>query len=248
MQGLAGAAIAIFVVASTVVALRMLALHRRTHALPELLLGGMLLLSVGVGYPAMIIADRAGPQWSATFFAVAVLGLNAGFSLLFLFTWQVFRRNSIPGGALAGVGVLALLATTVQQWISLHQRGAFHIADQPFSESMVQIVLVMIAYLWAVFESLRYYALMRRRLKLGLADPAITNRFLLWGLMGLDAAVGVMLNAVAGFLHVEILTNPWILLCSSCTGLGQTLFLLLTFVPPRSYLEWVRARAAKSGA
>lgn len=248
MQGLAGAAIAIFVAASIVVAVRMLALHRRTHALPELLLGGMLLLSVGVGYPAMIVADRAGPHWSATFFAMAIFGLNAGFSLLFLFTWQVFRRSSAWAGALAAAGVLALLAIMLQQWITLHERGVFHIADQPFSESLMQIVPVTTAYLWAALESLRYYALMRRRLKLGLADPEVTNRFLLYSLMGMDATVGVMLNAVAGYLHVEVLTNPWILLCSSCTGLGQTVFLLLTFVPPRSYLDWVRARAAKSGA
>ena len=59
MRALAAAAIGILVGASILVAARLIALHRRTGAAPELLLGAMLLLSVGVGYPLMIAADRA---------------------------------------------------------------------------------------------------------------------------------------------------------------------------------------------
>ena len=45
-----------------------------------------------------------------------------------------------------------------------------------------------VSSLWGAAESLRYFSMMRRRAKLGLADPLVTNRFLLWGL-GIGAAM-----------------------------------------------------------
>ncbi len=83
---------------------------------------------------------------------------------------------------------------------------------------------------------------MRRRVKLALADAVVSDRFLLWGLMAIVVASGVMTNSVAMALHVEVFSTPWILLFSSCTGLAQAVLLVLAFVPPRSYLSWVRAR------
>ena len=63
--------------------------------------------------------------------------------------------------------------------------------------------------LWGAVESLRYYALMRRRLRLGLADPLVTNRFLLWGL-GIGAAgVGSLISVVgAGGLGLQHVRDP----------------------------------------
>src|SRR4029453_10829669 len=61
MQRIAAIAIGLLVVGSIVVGVRLLILHRRTGAAPELLLGGMLLLAVGVGYPLMIATPRVSP-------------------------------------------------------------------------------------------------------------------------------------------------------------------------------------------
>jgi hypothetical protein len=55
----------------------------------------------------------------------------------------------------------------------------------------------------------------------------------------------VALNTGALALHMDTL-SPGILLPSSATGLVQAVLLVLVFVPPRSYLGWVRARAAGS--
>jgi len=60
MQVLAGISIALLIGASIGVAVRLLRLHRRTGALPELLLGAMLLLSVGLGYTLRIAGTRVG--------------------------------------------------------------------------------------------------------------------------------------------------------------------------------------------
>jgi hypothetical protein len=117
------------------------------------------------------------------------------------------------------------------------------IAGEVVAESLLQTMPVMLAYLWTAWEALRYHGLMRRRVRLGLADPAVCDRFLLWGLMALFVTAGVLLNSVALALRIEILESPWILLASSSTGLAQAVLLVLAFAPPSAYLAWVRARA-----
>src|SRR5262245_62545861 len=54
MQGIAAITTGLLVLASFAVGARLVVLHRRTGGAPELLLGGMLLLTVGIGYPLMI--------------------------------------------------------------------------------------------------------------------------------------------------------------------------------------------------
>ena len=243
MQVLAGAAIGLLVVASIAVGLRLLALHRRSGGAPELLLGLMLLLSVGVGYPLLIAADRAGEDAVRPLFVVSTLAVNAGFVLLFAFTWRVFQPDAPWGRAFAGAGALALLVNAALRCWDALTGAEVKIGSEVVGESLLQTTPVIVAYLWTAWEALRYHGLMRRRVRLGLADPAVCDRFLLWGLMSLFVTAGVLLNTVALALRIEILETPWVLLASSSTGLAQAVLLVLAFAPPSSYLDWVRARA-----
>ena len=243
MQALAGAAIALLVGVSIAVGLRLLALHRRSGGTPELLLGLMLLLSVGVGYPLLIAASRAGEDSVRPLFVVSTVAVNAGFVLLFTLTWRVFQPDTSWARALAGAGALALAVNAGLRCWDAVSAAEVRIASEAVAESLLQTTPVMVAYLWTAWEALRYHGLMRRRLRIGLADPAVCDRFLLWGLTALFAAGGVLLNTVALALRVDVLETPWVLLASSCTGLAQAVLLVLAFAPPSSYLAWVRARA-----
>lgn len=243
MQALGAAAVGLLVATSIVVGIRLLALHRRSGGAPELLLGLMLLLSVGAGYPLLIAANRAGPDAVRPLFIVSTLCVNAGFAMLFAFTWRVFRPDAAWGRALAGAGMLALLTNAALRCWDAATGAEVRIAGEVLRESLLQGAPVLLAYLWTAWESLRYHGLMRRRLALGLADPTVCDRFLLWGLMALFVAAGVTLNGVALWRQVDILTTPWVLLASSGTGLAQAILLVLAFVPPSSYLAWVRSRA-----
>jgi hypothetical protein len=243
MQAIAGAAVALLVGVSIVVGLRLLALHRRSGAVPELLLGLMLLLSVGVGYPLLIAAHRAGPDAVRPIFIVSTLAVNAGFALLFLFTWRVFRPEQGWGRALAGAGVLTLAVNAALRCYDALTEAEIRIAGEVVAESVLQTMPVLVAYLWTAWESLRYHGMMQRRVWLGIADAAVSDRFLLWGLMALFVTAGVLLNTVALTLQIDILTSPWVLLASSGTGLAQAVLLVLAFAPPSSYLAWVRARS-----
>jgi hypothetical protein len=115
-------------------------------------------------------------------------------------------------------------------------------------ETECQTSTVMVAYGWTAWESLRYHGLMRRRVRLGLADPEVSNRFLLWGLMSVFVIAGILLNTIAMARGIRVFQSPSILLASSTTGLAQAVLLVLAFLPPRFYSSWVRGRAASLGA
>ena len=248
MQGFAAIAIALLVVGSIVVGVRLLVLHLRTRGAPELLLGGMLLLAVGVGYPLMIATPHVSAAWAAPFQAVATLSWSVGFSLLFVFTWRVFQPQKGWARVLAAAGVLTMLVQAVQRSILVSTHGAVDAASESLGEVLRYAAPVIMAYGWTAWESLRYHDMMRRRVRLGLADAVVSNRFLLWGMMALAVNAGVIANLVATAMRTDTLATPWVLLLSSTTGLTQVVLLVLAFLPPRSYASWVRARAAARGA
>lgn len=248
MQGIAAAATGLLVVASFAVGVRLLLLHRRTGAAPELLLGAMLLLTVGVGYPLMMAGTLAGGAWAGTLQVAASAFIAVGFSLLFAFTCRVFRPEAGWARALAALGALALAARVVHLGIQVKSQGALDFPSVPLRDVLFQTGPVTAAYVWTAWESLRYRAMMRRRERLGLADAAVSDRFLLWGVMALVAVVGVTISTVAAALHVDMMRTPSLLLLSSATGMAQVVLLVLTFLPPRAYLRWVRSRTAAPAA
>lgn len=236
MQSLAAAAIGILIATSIVVGARLIALHRRTRAWPELLLGGMLLLSTGVGYPLRIAAERAGSESMGALVLASNVAIGVGYSLLFVFTWRVFRPQATWARVLAASGVIMLL------WGSVH--GLFGIIGRQIGEQLFQAGPVLVAGLWTACESLRYHGMMRRRVKLGIGDVAVSNRFLLWGLMGLSQTLGVAVSMGMTAVKPDVFVDAGMLLFASTSGIVQAMLLVLAFVPPRFYLDWVRSGAA----
>ena len=231
-------AVAVFISASIAVGLRLLHLHRRTGDTPELLLGLMLLIVSGFGYPAAIAAQLAGPAAVRPLIIVSNVAMNAGTALLFVFTWRVFRSEDRWARGLAGVGVIALCANTAWRLFDVLSRADVRVDDRAIGA----LFLLLLAYLWAAWESLRSYGMMRKRMRIGLGDAVVCDRFMLFGMMALSAIAGILVNGIAMLMNVEIMHTPWIQFVGSITGLVQAAVLVLTFAPPRSYLDWVRAR------
>ena len=79
--------------------------------------------------------------------------------------------------------------------------------------------------------------MMKRRLRLGLADPLVTNRFLLWTLAGF-ASITLLLTAVPPVLldaqRYEFLLFVD-LLVFSVAGVTVSALYFLTFIPPETY-------------
>ena len=108
----------------------------------------------------------------------------------------------------------------------------------------LSLVISGVGYAWTGIESLRHYATYRRRLALGLADPVVVNRMLLWGLMGLATVVVVVVDSVLLYAASELAREVGIPLVTSGGGLLVGILLTLAFFPPPRYLAVVRRRAA----
>ncbi len=114
------------------------------------------------------------------------------------------------------------------------------------------------ALLWAFLECALYHARMRRQLAIGLADPIVANRFLLWsfwtagtallptsGLVGRLRARGGLVEdytvsrepGVGVFVFAAIIFSG--LLVSAVS-------LWLSFTPPAAYKRWVIRRAGSA--
>jgi small-conductance mechanosensitive channel len=96
-------------------------------------------------------------------------------------------------------------------------------------------------YSWASYETLRQYGLARRRVRIGLSEPLVANRFLLWGI-GTLAALGIWLHSLWRELAQRSEVTEFYLVV---TVLGSTcaLSIWLAFFPPRAYRQWFETSA-----
>lgn len=239
-----------------IVGIRLLQLARRTGSKPERWLGLQFTLGSGIAYPVLIsgvlsasrsvqagVPVETHASWMV---ALGFLGLDVAVVFLLLFVRTVFRANDAWAGRLVWAGGLyAAVAYAVLAGSGEFARPTLNSAPYWFHYSATSWVIV-----WGAFEALRYYALMRRRMKLGLADAVVTNRFLLWGT---GSVCGVLIALVA--VTPQLLSGPGdpsapivasaALTVMSLLGIVAVGLYWLTFFPTQGYLRWVeRAQAA----
>lgn len=215
-----------FTLASLVVGARLLALAARTRALAEAAFGTSLFLG-GAGYLLLVLAFRVVAVESAPLpLAVGNLLLHIGSMALAIGTWRVFRpAERWPGAVVAAIGVV--LATSFAIRLAYVQ-----VVPPPASVFWMSTLAGAAVYAWSAEESLRYWRMMRRREALGLADPAITQRFGLWGLCT-ACAVGMHAASVAGRVIAGDALPPAAVVASSALGLVAAVSLSLAFFPRR---------------
>lgn len=150
-----------------------------------------------------------------------------------IFSWRVFR----PGAAWArlafggGVGVLAAVWVTNCVTVGFRE---FPLSGVPFWAGYAVRVL---AYAWSALEAGLYWTKLVRRRRLGLADPVVTNRILLWALT-MATAVYMHLPTLlqrAGLLHSDVAARMLL----SAGGMLTAVGLGLAFFPPQAYLRRV---------
>jgi hypothetical protein len=239
------AAVATLVVVWFVTGIRLLVLSRRTRGTPELMLGGALLLQAGIGYPLSVTAPYAG-DLAPLVWLVSGGCNNGGMVLLFAFTARVFHDQTRWAWIL--VGAFAALSVIQAGGNVLGQIGgdAASRAESLQVWGAGSLSLSGIAWGWTGLEALRFHSLLRKRVAIGLADPVVANRMLLWGAMGAIALSCVIVDAVLLYTAGELGRTILLPLVTAIAGLLVSVCMILAFWPPAAYLARIRGSAARS--
>ena len=184
---------------------------------------------------------------------VSLLCATVGGGCLYLFTWLTFRRGS--GGAMLLVG--AAIATMATGLVGIGLNEGYHIQTMPGAEYWVAFVGRTAPLLWLTVESLSYWRLQRRRLRLGLADAVVSNRFLLLGGWALATFSTGQMDPIARFWYLATVgdTTSFVIerahtivivmvAASWVLGILAAASLALAFFPPTRFRRWIAARAA----
>jgi hypothetical protein len=230
---------------------------------PEFWLAGFFLFAafLGAGLNISVYVGMAEPSLALSPFHGSLILMASGFTYcvgtagLHMFTWLTFRRDSNPARTAAAVGSLAVFIAAGFQAIT----EGFAVKVLPGPGYWAFQLARNAPYYWLAVESLRYYGVARRRLRLGLADALITNRFLLlglwaaaWAAMGLSDVIAralyVMISGSTTELRIDT-AGPIILttICiTSALGTLAAVTLALSFFPTRGYRRLIESRAAAS--
>ncbi len=220
---------------------RILRASRHTDRVPGLLVS-LILLGLGLGYflSAGAIRMRVGvPALGEPGMARGVGLLNVGGTAAAFLSYLLFRRDLPAARVLAWVLSVALWGV----WLANLLTGGFAISDRFIWSNYALASLRVAALVWCAGESLHYWQLMRRRLRIGLADPVLTNRFLLWGIGVGSASCAIMVTifGMAASRDGAIPATTEIYMCA--LGLVEALCFLVAFSPPAFYRRFLERRA-----
>lgn len=247
LDAVAGLSTLLFVVMGFAVGLRLLLLARRTGEIPELALGAGLFLIVGLGYPLLLMAIRAPgvPLEPARWLAgIATVFMNAGWSSICLFTWRVFRPDTGWARGLTAGCVLALALITVGRFAdfaSATERLDFYLSSRSLLATQGFALAV---YVWTGTEALLCHARLKRQLALGLIEPVVVNRVLLWAWVTVFCFLSVLPGFATSLLGVQLAYAKQSELLSSLAGLACGGTLYLAFFPPHFYLRRIEGATA----
>jgi len=241
---LAGAS---FIVVGALIGVRMLLLARRTRGRPELLLGAGLTSLTVMTLPLITLSMMfhvGSPSFQLGLFALGLAPVVGFAASLYSFTAVVFRPQSRLARGLAPLAALAAALGIVG--IVSSRAAAWH-ADRVVSAhwSVLVMGVFVLGLTWTGIEAARYHRMLRRRVTLGLADPVVSNRFFLWSFGCLGAVAGVLVSAGSLLVGWRVVSHPVPIFGIAFAGFTLSGSWYLAFLPPRAYLQQVRARAAQ---
>ncbi|MBW2290434.1 MAG: hypothetical protein JRG90_21815 [Deltaproteobacteria bacterium] len=104
---------------------------------------------------------------------------------------------------------------------------------------------------WVMIEPLVYHRTMQKRLQLGLAEPMVVNRFLLWGVGSVLRFVmvvgGIIPSVIFDGQKAQLRPDAvgWTLLAVALVGVGVAVSYSLTFFPTKGYVQFIEDRTAR---
>jgi len=247
MQALVGIGMAVFVLTCAAVGVKLISLAVRGGGLALWCCGLAFSLIAFLGYPLPVLAGIGKATVAEIDMPLLLVGnwsSAAGMCLFFVFTAHVFHGGQAWARVLAGVLIAAYAGVTAGS--SAAFLGAAPELD-PFEVNWryglgIQALCVT-CFGWISIEGLRQWSMSRRRLELGLGDPVVSHRFLMWGLFGASTCAMVVVLLSLQLAKVNASTHPAGSLTMAGFGLLSSTFAGLAFFPPPAYLARIRAAA-----
>jgi hypothetical protein len=214
---------------------RLIRLSQRTGEAPERLLG-LYFTASGIAYlgwtgPFIL---NLGPRAEAVDFTAWAL-YSAGVIPCVVFIRRVFRPNDAWAGGLVFVCTAALaLAAGV-----LTARGdRYPSLDEPFF--WVQWVGYTTPNVWLAVEALLAYGIAAKRARIGLSEPLVANRYLLFGIFGVLQVLACLSDIpLAAEMAADHAASPVTDAVLGSMELASIASLWIAFFPPSAYLKWV---------
>ena len=236
-----------YVAVGLVVGVRLLRLARRTGGFPELVLGLAESLLAGVVPPMFIVTQVvSGPEALVRCSAfVGHLAYTVGCAVMIVFTWHVFRPTETWARALlyASLAVLGI-GGGIQMANAFFAPGVAELRDPQTTAFLMMEWVSLAGFVWTAIEAFAYHARLRKRRSLGQVDPVGVNRILLWGVVGLGGIVAAGAPVSASLLGLNVSTNVATRLVCAFATVISSVAIQLAFLPPTSYLRWVRGQVA----
>jgi hypothetical protein len=230
----------------TIVGARILMRSRGAAAGAERWMGLALLFVWAGGFPLFVVAAAA-PSEVPRFAAIALATVcgHSGVACIFLFTRRVYRPEVGWIRAALAVPFLALVVATAgmiaASWETRASLEAMLAASRTWS--FLSNNVANAAFLWTAAESFRWWRLLRKRVPLGLADPLVANRFLLWGLFASGTAAGNVVNMVLVLSGLDRLEGSPTFLATTVVTMLSIVPLWLAFMPPEAWVRFLRRSA-----
>lgn len=224
--------------------IRLVLAARRTHGLPELTIGVGTLTGAlgGILETASIRMVEAGGDPHSAFLiqAGARMLYMIGSAFLLIAFWRIYHAPRAWARALAVGGSVLVLSIGVGWALG----GVHSVISGPDLRGLIFQSARAAVYVWGVASGLWYYVQLRKRMRLGLADPVIAQQVLLWAIasgtaIGLTGTIMVYQYGL-GYSPLDSMAGmTW--LAGFGFAAGTTLY--LAFFPPTFYRQWIMARA-----
>ncbi len=228
-----------------VVGVRLVRLASQTRQVPERLLGVLFLFS-GASYLAYVFPMVLDEDWLWTplNFLGRVLYLPIP-ALLAIFTRQVFRPKSRWAAWFVWVSVVLPVAGVGGSALGGDWEG-YSLGNPGFWAEWVGYTL---PFGWAGIEAFIQYAKARRRRKHGLCDPAVRNRYLLWGIYAVLTVIAslLILPMYAHYARHGQFAATWDRLVGAAE-IASIAAIWVVFFPPAFYQRWIDGVAAAARA
>ncbi len=233
--------VGLFMLTSLVVGSRLVWLYLQRRKLPELLMAigllftGFLAFAVGTAAKILVVGT---PSLQLD---MATLGLSIeylGDAALVLFAWRVFHAEK--RWATGVVVALALLFVAAFCGEVLSHQVLRYADSQPMSGPWIPLGLATrgLAPSWIAFECFRFHAQLRRRVRIGLADPLVMHRVGLWGLAMAACALAYVVPIVHRLIYgTGIREHLWAISAVSALAMVTAVSLWFAFLPPPKYRE-----------